>query len=265
MQQRLLLCLSLILCLWVTACSSIQPSSDGKPLRDISAADVADASPRADPVLAAGNTSPYRVAGEEYRVLASSQGYRESGVASWYGRKFHGRKTANGEVFDAYAASAAHRSLPLPSYVRVTNLDNHQSMIVRVNDRGPFHADRIIDLSYGAAVKLGFAEQGVARVELTAISVEGTEDLRNDPEFAHWRSDYRFLQIGSFSEERSALALQRRLEEQVSARVDVSEFQRSDRAWYRVRIGPLHDWQELQDIKAQLTRLGYLNVRAMPQ
>jgi rare lipoprotein A len=255
----------LMLSLLVAGCSSTQQSSDGRPLRDISAAEVADAQPRVDTVLAAGNTSPYRVDGVEYTVLASSQGYREQGVASWYGRKFHGRNTANGEIFDAYQASAAHRSLPLPSYVRVTNLDNYRSMIVRVNDRGPFHADRIIDLSYGAAVKLGFSERGTARVEVVAISVEGSEDLRKDPQFASWRSDYRFLQVGSFGEEQSARALQKQLAAQVSARVDVSEFQSGDKTWFRVRIGPVQDRQQLQKIQAQLAQLGYLNVRAMPQ
>ena len=117
----------------------------------------------------------------------------------------------------------------------------------------------------GAAVKLGFSERGTARVEVVAISVEGSEDLRKDPQFASWRSDYRFLQVGSFGEEQSARALQKQLAAQVSARVDVSEFQSGDRTWFRVRIGPVQDRQQLQKIQTQLTQLGYLNVRAMPQ
>jgi rare lipoprotein A len=242
--------------LLLAACSTTLPwGGDGKPWRDISAADVAEAELTADPVLAAGNTSPYRVDGVEYQVLASSRGYRETGLASWYGRKFHGRKTANGDTFSAYEATAAHRSLPLPSYVRVTNLENYRSMIVRVNDRGPFHADRIIDLSYGAAVKLGYAEYGTARVEVVAIGVEGVEDLRAD----------RFLQVASFSEKNSALALQRQLAVQLSAAVAISEFQRDGGALYRVRVGPLEDRGELQKIQTQLSQLGYLNVRAMPE
>lgn len=258
--------LFIVLSLLLAACSSAPPrGGDGKPLREISAADVAEAELTAAPVLAAGNTSPYRVDGVEYQVLASGHGYRERGVASWYGRKFHGRKTANGDIFNAYAATAAHRSLPLPSYVRVTNLENYRSMIVRVNDRGPFHADRIIDLSYGAAVKLGYAEQGTARVEVVAISVEGAEDLRTDPRFSNWRSDYRFLQVGSFSEKRSAVALQQQLAVQLSAVVAISEFQGDDGVWYRVRVGPLEDRGELQEIQAQLSQLGYFNVRAMPE
>jgi rare lipoprotein A len=115
-----------------------------------------------------GNRS-YAVLGKSYRVLASSEGYVEQGNASYYGNKFHGRLTSNQEVYDMYAFTAAHRSLPLPSYVRVTNLSNGKSVVVRVNDRGPFHANRIIDLSYAAAVKLDFIRQGTARVEVEAL------------------------------------------------------------------------------------------------
>ena len=107
-----------------------------------------------------GNKSPYEVFGKRYTVMPSADGYTEEGVASWYGMKFQGRRTSNGEIFDVYKATAAHKSLPLPSYLRVTNLENNASLIVRVNDRGPFVGDRLIDVSYGVAVKLGFAEQG---------------------------------------------------------------------------------------------------------
>ncbi|HBQ01515.1 MAG TPA: septal ring lytic transglycosylase RlpA, partial [Gammaproteobacteria bacterium] len=119
----------------------------------------------------AGNRSPYTVLGKTYTVLPTERGYSERGVASWYGEKFHGHKTSNGEVFDMYMASAAHKSLPIPSFLRVTNLDNNRSLIVRVNDRGPFHGDRIVDLSYAAAMKLGYAERGTARVHLESIVV----------------------------------------------------------------------------------------------
>jgi rare lipoprotein A len=116
-----------------------------------------------------GNRS-YSVQGKTYRVLASSDGYVEQGMASFYGKKFHGRLTSNQEVYDMYAFTAAHRSLPLPSYVRVTNLSNGKTVVVRVNDRGPFHSHRIIDLSYAAAVKLDFVGKGVARVEVRALN-----------------------------------------------------------------------------------------------
>ncbi|HMB57244.1 MAG TPA: septal ring lytic transglycosylase RlpA family protein, partial [Arenimonas sp.] len=118
-----------------------------------------------------GNRSPYSVLGKSYRVLDSANGYVERGTASWYGNKFNGRATSSGEIYDICSFTAAHKTLPLPSFARVTNLDNGRSVIVRVNDRGPFHEGRIIDLSYAAAVRLGVDRTGTARVEVRAISV----------------------------------------------------------------------------------------------
>jgi rare lipoprotein A len=129
---------------------------------------------KAEPRSRYGNRT-YSVLGRTYRVMETAEGYVEEGMASFYGRKFHGRRTSNQEVYDMYAFTAAHKSLPLPSYVRVTNLANGKSVVVRVNDRGPFHAGRIIDLSYAAATKLGFIKQGTARVEVRAL-MPGDED-----------------------------------------------------------------------------------------
>jgi rare lipoprotein A len=133
-----------------------------------------------EPRSRVGNRT-YSVLGKTYRVRDSAEGYVEEGMASFYGRKFHGRRTSNQEVYDMYAFSAAHKTLPLPSYVRVTNLANGRSVVVRVNDRGPFHAGRIIDLSYAAAAKLGFVSQGTARVEVRALS---PDEGRGDRELA---------------------------------------------------------------------------------
>ena len=121
---------------------------------------------RDEPHSRYGNRSPYKVLGKTYRVLDSAEGYDEVGTASFYGNKFHGRRTSNLEVYDMYAFTAAHKTLPLPSFARVTNLANGRSVVVRVNDRGPFHDGRIIDLSYAAAVKLGVDRMGTARVEV---------------------------------------------------------------------------------------------------
>jgi len=143
-----------------------QPA-DGPPLRP--PADLhrlPDPVPRREPPSSRGNPASYTVLGRSYRVMATAENYYAAGNASWYGRKFHGRLTSSGEPFDMFKLTAAHRSLPIPTYLKVTNLDNGRSTIVRVNDRGPFHADRIIDLSYAAAVKLGFADRGTARVRL---------------------------------------------------------------------------------------------------
>ncbi|MBD9479161.1 septal ring lytic transglycosylase RlpA family protein [Pseudoxanthomonas sp. PXM02] len=128
----------------------------------------------AEPRSRVGNKSPYSVLGKQYKVLDRVDGYVEQGTASYYGNKFHGRRTSNQEVYDMYAYSAAHKSLPLPSFARVTNLDNGKSVVVRVNDRGPFHEGRVIDLSYAAAVRLGITQRGTGRVEVRALTPDGS-------------------------------------------------------------------------------------------
>jgi rare lipoprotein A len=134
---------------------------------------VPDAVPRVEPRAKRGNPAFYEVAGKRYFVLPEADGYSERGIASWYGSEFHRATTATGETYDMYAMSAAHRTLPLPCYVRVTNLGNGRSVVVRVNDRGPFKSDRIIDLSYSAAAKLEMVRAGTARVEITVLSPDG--------------------------------------------------------------------------------------------
>ena len=135
---------------------------------------------RDEPRSRSGNRD-YAVLGKRYRVMDSAEGYVEEGNASYYGKKFHGRRTSSGEVYDMYAFSAAHKTLPLPSYARVTNLDNGRSVVVRINDRGPFHSNRIIDLSYAAAVKLGYRNRGTARVEVRALAPGDTGPLLAGP------------------------------------------------------------------------------------
>ena len=134
---------------------------------------IADARPRSEP-LNPGANSPYTALGRKYVPYQSLTPYRQRGLASWYGRKFHGKPTSSGERYDMYAMTAAHTILPIPSYARVTNLSNGRSIVVRVNDRGPFHAERIIDLSYAAAYKLGFVNAGSARVEVESILPRGS-------------------------------------------------------------------------------------------
>ena len=169
----------------IDACSSASPPTaknpnagrysimqDRAPAKPIDIINIPEVVPEPVVRTIAGNRSPYTVLGKSYFVLPSEEGYSERGIASWYGEKFHGHKTSNGEVFDMYQVSAAHKSLPIPSFLRVTNLDNNRSIIVRVNDRGPFHGNRIIDLSYAAALKLGYAGIGTARVQLDSIITE---------------------------------------------------------------------------------------------
>jgi len=144
-----------------------RPRADGSPSWEVDVSKIPDAVPR--PHNGPYKNGPYQVFGKTYYPLASAKGYREVGQASWYGTQFHSKPTANGEIYDLYGMTAAHKTLPLPSYVRVTNLHNGKNVILRVNDRGPFHSDRIIDLSFAAARKLGFAESGTARVQVEAI------------------------------------------------------------------------------------------------
>ncbi len=161
----------LVLAVLLSACGS-SPSRDGTPPRKLNPADIKDAVPKREPIKKAGNKSPYTVLGQTYVLLPSAKGYRQTGMASWYGTKFHGQSTSNGEVYDVYEMTAAHKTLPIPTYVLVTNLENNRQAVVRVNDRGPFVSNRIIDLSYAAAVKLGYADKGTAFVEVAAIDVD---------------------------------------------------------------------------------------------
>ncbi|EAR07801.1 septal ring lytic transglycosylase RlpA family protein [Reinekea blandensis] len=183
---------------------------------------IALTTPRKEPLSRHGNKSPYTVNGQTYRIMASADGYREEGIASWYGAKFHGHSTSNGETFDMNLISAAHKTLPLPSWVRVTNLDNGRSINVRVNDRGPFHDGRIIDLSYAAAVKLGYHDKGTARVRVEAL----TDQVLDTASY--------YVQVGAFSQQDSAIRLKQRLSADLRDRVAVYHDQ-----FYRVRIGPV--------------------------
>jgi peptidoglycan lytic transglycosylase len=232
---------------------------DAAPLKHIGPDDVSDAVPRADPILAAGNKSPYTVNGATYEILKDYRNYKERGTASWYGSKFHGHETSNGEIFDLYAASAAHKTLPLPTYARVTNLDNGRSVVVRINDRGPFHGGRLIDLSYAAAVKLGYMEQGVARVEVEVLNIAGVDDRRDAP-----GTHYRYLQLGAFGEQASAQRMQGDLQGFVQAPVFVSEVESSGKTLYRVRIGPVADSEEFALVQQQLRDGGYPEGQPLP-
>lgn len=145
---------------------------DGAPTRKLNPTEIKDATPKREPITKAGNKSPYTVLGQTYVLMPSAKGYRATGMASWYGTKFHGESTANGDRYDLYGMTAAHKTLPIPTYVLVTNLENNRQAIVRVNDRGPFVSNRIIDLSYAAATKLGYADKGTAFVEVAAIDVD---------------------------------------------------------------------------------------------
>src|SRR5688572_16769539 len=223
---------------------------DGGPAIPPDVSGVPEPVPRAEPLAKYGNKSPYTVLGRTYSVRSTSKGYVERGLASWYGTKFHGRLTSSREPYDMYKMTAAHKTLPLPSYVRVTNLENGRSLVVRVNDRGPFHEGRIIDLSYTAAIRLGVHTKGTARVEVRALDA-GAPDPgiryaaappKAPPRPGNARNDAEhrvLLQVGSFADRDNAKRLERALEDKDLDDVYVDRERVQGRVVHRVRIGPL--------------------------
>ena len=182
---------------------------------------------------------PYVVWGKRYTVLDSAEGYDSTGTASWYGTKFNGRETSSGEVYDMFDLTAAHRSLPLPSFVRVTNLGNGKSTVVRVNDRGPFHPQRIIDLSYAAAVKLGFHEQGVAPVRVQTVAPQVEPAMLDEP---------MFVRAGRFERYRDADAAC----DQLAPMVSTDAYVIRAHGAFTVRIGPLETPRDAERLTALL-------------
>ncbi|MDQ6956827.1 MAG: septal ring lytic transglycosylase RlpA family protein [Mariprofundaceae bacterium] len=221
---------------------------------------------------------PYKVMGQWYYPLASANGYDKTGVASWYGKKFHGRKTANGERYDMHAMSAAHKTLPLPSMVRVTNLDNGRSVVVRVNDRGPFVKSRIIDLSYAAARSLGYDQKGTAHVRVQtldgnvvsnapspaiskalktrapSVSNISNQITKRYPTSSPDGSIY--VQLGAFSAHSNADQLRQELVSSFPS-IRIHHVSRPD--FYRVRIGPFSEVSETENIILSLQKQGYHN------
>lgn len=208
---------------------------DSLPSQPKDVSHIPNAQPKPEPKSKQGNAKSYVVFGQTYRVMPSSQGFSQTGTASWYGNKFHGHLTANGEIYDMYAMTAAHTSLPLPTYLRVTNLANNRQVIVRVNDRGPFIGNRILDLSYAAAVKLDMLKSGTARVKIQAI----------DP--VDWQAQQRklanktpptYLQVAALGSKQAALNLQTRLK-QLTNQPSRIVADTSAQKLFKVQLGPL--------------------------
>ena len=212
--------------------------------------------PKAEPRARYGNKSPYSVLGKTYSVLPEAKGYVERGVSSWYGAKFHGYMTSSLEPYDMYQFSAAHKSLPLPSYVRVTNLDNGKSVVVRVNDRGPFHENRIIDLSYAAAVRIGVWPKGTGLVEVRAIDPAHPQ-AATPPEAPSPTGEPRlFLQLGAFAERANAERVGQDLRKHKLGEVIIDTRRINDRDIHRVRLGPLANVEAADALTARIERLG---------
>lgn len=254
--------------------------TDSYPTEPRDVSQVQDAVPHYEPRARSGNSPFYTVLGKQYSVLQSAQGYVEEGIASFYGNKFHGYATSSGEPYDMYAMTAAHKRLPLPSYARVTNLDNGRSVVVRINDRGPFIDGRILDLSYAAAWRLGIAAKGTGHVR-----VEGIDPLalgasapatvaRTAPDenltapvavsptvprvaastvAAGSMGGGKMLQVAALSSERNAQQLQAQLSKRLSLPVAVQK----TRDIYRIHVGPFHDEVALMAAREALNNAGY--------
>ena len=274
----------------LSACGTLSRSGgyfedDGpehRPPADI--ANIPDAVPKPEPRAASGN-KPYSVYGTAYTPLADTSGYRERGVASWYGKKFHGRRTSSGEPYDMYAMTAAHKTLPLPSYVRVRNLENGRSIVARVNDRGPFLHNRLIDLSYAGAAKLGILGTGTGLVEVEAVSPDepdtqvakvetyglqvispaAAEELPESPATA--AAPKLYLQVGAFGQRDNAVSLRDRLEREALRPIFIQPAPNADGGEpgaapiYRVRIGPLANVEEGDRLMERAAQLGVSGAR----
>ncbi len=207
---------------------------------------IPDAVPRREPLSRGGNSPVYSVFGKTYRVLTDARGFRENGYASWYGKKFHGATTANGETYDMYRMTAAHKSLPLPSFARVTRLDTGKSVVVRVNDRGPFHAGRVIDLSYAAAAKLDMLQQGSARVEVVAL-----DPLEPAAPTEQW------LQVAAYADPINAVMMRDELTRHGHAETQILVDESRGDALHRVVLGPFLDPRKAEAAQARLQSMGY--------
>jgi rare lipoprotein A len=216
---------------------------------------IRNAKPSNEPLSRYGNPASYTVNGETYSVLKSSEGFVQRGEASWYGTKFHGRNTSSGEPYDMYAMTAAHKTLPLPSYVEVTRTDTGKKLIVKVNDRGPFHSGRIIDLSYAAAHKLGITGSGTAPVEIRTIDTSGldldTSTVVLPP--AENRDGKIHVQVAAMGSEQAAEELATSLRAKQFNSVRIFMTKDNGKNFYRVRIGPIPNtdlaYQVLSDLK----------------
>ncbi len=257
------LCLPLIV-LALNGCSYITRERDSVPGQPVDVTSIPDAVPKFETRSKYGNPKSYAVFGKRYHVMNDNSGFTQKGIASWYGKKFHGRRTSSGETYDMYAMTAAHKTLILPAYVEVTNLGNGKKAVVRVNDRGPFHENRIIDLSYSAAEKLDVIAKGTAVVEIRVVD---PGDSSRQIFQKHWAPVETissssalspgnfFIQVGAFSELENAEKLRAKLNGIDGVPVKIHRAIVDDKLFYRVRIGPLSDIDVADQIVEQLIQL----------
>lgn len=245
--------------------SRYRDNSDSMPsnYQNFDADDIPNAVPKVEPPSRYGNPSSYVVLGQRYYVLHSSVGYKERGIASFYGVKFHNYKTSNGEIYNMYGMTAANKVLPLPTYVRVTNLENHKQVIVRVNDRGPFHVNRIIDLSFAAAKKLDMIKTGTALVEVEAIDPrQPAPTAKPAVVVTHIASTSTsakpviYLQLGAFSTNAAAERFEQRIQQYTQRPIRIVAGASQGLAIYRVQVGPVASVDEADALTATFKQHG---------
>lgn len=217
---------------------------------------IPGATPIPEPLSRKGNASTYVVRGKRYQTLDVAEGYIETGIASWYGKPFHGRETANGDTYDMHGMTAAHRSLPLPTYLLVHNLRNDKRVVVRVNDRGPFYDDRLIDLSYAAAQHLGFSEHGVTSVELRAIDPQ-TWPSPASIGIPEQETPNIYVGVGALESLLDAHNMRAKVSALTSTPVRIRSVDTTDGRVYEVRIGPFEDTVLAQSERQKLNHFGF--------
>jgi rare lipoprotein A len=286
------------------ACSSLRKEPQDGPPSVVDRPEIplpADQVPRVEPLSKYGNPSSYVVFGKTYHTLPSSQGFVQRGIASWYGKKFHGRLTSSREPYDMYGMTAAHTQLPLPTYVQVTNLKNGKQVVLRVNDRGPFHGNRVIDLSYTAAMKLDIVKEGTGLVEVRALdprnyrhaqnrtvnssgnasvktesvakAAEPVDEVIAEKQVAYVEDDSAitvsakgpqvYVQVGAFGERENANQLKNQLSSLNIGEVTISSVIKNAKQLHRVRIGPLATVRSADDTVAELNAMGMNNHRVV--
>ena len=251
-----------------SAPASTAPSS-ALPPPPASADSIPDAVPRAEPRSTHGNPSFYDVNGQRYQVLASAEGFVERGVASWYGPDFHGHNTSSGEPYDMYAMSAAHKTLPLPCYARITNLGNGRSIVVRINDRGPFVGNRIVDLSYTAALKLDVVRTGTALVELRVVGPTADGVAQPAPVVATAApvpaaapaTPVLYIQVGAYGDAANAQRVLTRLQGAGFSNAFSISAESGGRRLQRIRVGPISTVEQFDALAARLATLGFPEAR----
>jgi len=227
--------------------------------RDINPDKIKRLKPKTEELSKYGNHSPYRVYGRSYRVDNNSTGFTQTGQASWYGKKFHGKKTSNQETYDMYKLTAAHKTLLLPSYVEVTNLRNNKKVIVRVNDRGPFVGGRIIDLSYAAAKVLDFVEQGITEVKIKVLKSPG-DNKKN-----HVNHGFAYIQLGAFSDKNSAKNLAEKVSDLLGIQTFITILNTQLGQLHRVRIGPLSSDRKINKLLDKISNSGLSDVKVVTE